>query len=241
MNKVKTFIKEEFVNGKTITDWMFLILGLILQIIAIATGFITGNPDNTGVIISGLSGVISVVLCSQGKISFYVFGYIQLITYVFCFSIPNNLHGETIENGMYFLSMIYGMYVWFKNYGKNRDTESSELRAKTLTKKGNLITAFIFIMGIIIYYIVLKNIPMFGAMDSDPFIDSITSVPAYIAQVFMVLGYREQWIYWFILDVFSILLSIRAGSLVMTAQFIFWTLNCVYGYIKWTKLSKEKI
>ena len=79
---------------------------------------------------------------------------------------------------------------------------------------------------------------MFGVLDSDPFIDSLTSVPAYIAQIFMVLGFREQWIYWFILDVFSVVMSIRAGSFVMTAQFIFWTLNCVYGFVKWSKSAK---
>jgi nicotinamide riboside transporter PnuC len=33
----------------------------------------------------------------------------------------------------------------------------------------------------------LKNVPMFGEMDSQPFMDSITSVPAYIAQILMVL------------------------------------------------------
>ena len=54
----------------------------------------------------------------------------------------------------------------------------------------------------------------------------------------MVLGYREQWIYWLILDVSSVALAIRAGSLVMTAQFIFWTLNCIYGFVNWTKLSR---
>lgn len=240
MNMIKNALKNEFVSGKTWFDWMFLVVGLILQIIAIIAGFVSGNPDSIGLIISGLTGVISVVLCSQGKISFYLFGFVQLITYVFCFSIPNNLHGETVENIMYFITMIYGMQVWAKHYVKNIRTESTEIHARKLSARGNIITACIFVIGTIIYYIFLKNIPMFGALDSDPFFDSITSIPAYIAQVFMVLGFREQWIYWLILDVFSVVLAIRAGSLVMTAQFVFWTLNCIYGYINWTRLSKGR-
>ena len=239
MNKIKSALKNEFLSGKTAYDWAFLIVGLVLQTIAIVMGFINGTPDSIGLIISGLSGVISVVLCSQGKISFYLFGYIQLITYVMFFSIPNNLHGETVENGMYFLSMLYGLYVWAKNYRKDTQTESIEIKARKLGKTGNAIAFTIFVVGTIIYWIFLKNVPMFGALDSDPFVDSITSVPAYIAQLFMVLGYREQWIYWFILDVGSILLAIRAGSWVMTAQFIFWTLNCVYGYVKWSKSAQS--
>ena len=238
MNNVKTILKNEFIDGKTLFDWAFLCVGIFLQVCAIVIGFVSGNPDSIGLIISGLAGVISVILCSQGKISFYLFGYVQLLTYVFCFSIPNSLHGETVENGMYFLTMLYGMRAWAKNYRRDKNTESTEIKSRKLTWRGNLVTASVFVIGVIAYYIFLKNIPMFGVLDSDPFIDSLTSVPAYIAQIFMVLGFREQWIYWFILDVFSVVRSIRAGSFVMTAQFIFWTLNCVYGFVKWSKSAK---
>lgn len=238
MNRVKTLLKKEFVSGKTWFDWAFLVVGLILQIIAIIVGFATGESESAGLIVSGLAGVISVVLCSQGKISFYLFGFIQLITYVLFFTIPNNLHGETVENVMYFITMLYGMYVWTKRYGRNYTNDSLEIKARKLSVVGNIITATVFVVGTITYYIFLKNVPMFGALDSDPFVDSITSVPAYIGQLFMVLGFREQWIYWFILDVCSIFLAIRAGSFIMTAQFIFWTLNCIYGYAKWTHFAK---
>lgn len=234
----KKLLKNEFVSGKKWYDWMFLAVGLVLQFAAIIAGFINGTPDSVGLIISGISGVLSVVLCSQGKISFYIFGYIQLLTYVFCFSIPNNLHGETIENIMYFVTMLIGLYVWFKRYKQKSNTEEIEVKAKKLGWKGNLITALIFVVGSIIYGIFLKNVPMFGQLDSDPWLDSVTSIPAYIAQYFMVLGYREQWIYWLILDVFSVALSWRAHSWVMTAQFIFWCINCVYGWLKWTKSAK---
>lgn len=239
MKTVKTILKNEFISGKTWFDWLFLLVGVILQIIAIIAGFLSGNPDSVGLIVSGLAGVVSVVLCSQGKISFYLFGFIQLFTYVFCFSIPNNLHGETVENGMYFITMLYGLYIWAKRYGKNIDTESSEIHARKLGAAGNIVTGGIFVTGTIGYYFFLKNVPMFGVLDSDPFVDAVTSVPAYIAQILMVLGFREQWIYWLILDVGSVILAIRAGSLVMTAQFVFWTLNCIYGYINWTKLSRK--
>ena len=186
MNKIKTVLKNEFVSGKTWFDWAFLAVGLTLQIIAIVVGFVSGEPESIGLIISGLAGVVSVVLCSQGKISFYVFAFVQLFTYVFCFSIPNNLHGETIENGMYFITMLYGMYAWAKRYGKNTQTESLEIHAKKLGVVGNIVTASIFLAGTAAYYIFLKNVPMFGVLDSDPFVDSLTSVPAYIAQIYGV-------------------------------------------------------
>lgn len=239
MSNVGRILKNEFISGKTAFDWSFLAVGLILQVIAIIFGYINGTPDSVGLMISGLSGVVSVILCSQGKISFYLFGFIQLFTYVFCFSIPNRLHGETLENGMYFITMLFGIVIWFKNYKQDRTNDSIEIKSKKLSAKWNVIIAGIFVLGTIGYWQFLKNVPMFGVMDSDPFVDSITSVPAYIAQILMILGFREQWIYWFILDVGSIVLAIRAGSWVMTAQFVFWTLNCIYGYWKWTKSTKN--
>lgn len=233
--KFGELLKEEFVNGKKPIDWGMLIVGLALQILAIVIGFVSGTPDSVGLIISGLTGVVSVVLCSQGKISFYIFGYIQLFTYVFCFALPQHLWGEFIENIMYAVSMVIGLVIWFKNYRHNNGQKSIEIKAKKLGWKGNLITAAIFVVGTIVYWIFLKNVPMFGALDSQPFVDSITSVPAYIAQVFLVLGYREQWIYWLILDIGSVVLAFRAGSWVMVAQFVFWCANCIYGFILWHK------
>lgn len=240
MNKVTNVLRNEFIAGKKPLDWAMLAVGLILQVVAIVAGYVAGTPDSPGLIVSGIAGVVSVVLCSQGKISFYLFGYIQLITYVLFFSLPNHLHGETVENGMYFVTMLYGMFVWAKHYRRDKNTESTEIKARKLSRRGNAVTAAIFAVGTFLYYLFLKNVPMFGALDSDPFVDSITSVPAYIAQILMVLGYREQWVYWFILDVGSVVLAIRAGSWVMTAQFVFWTLNCVYGFWKWVQSSNSK-
>lgn len=233
--KFGQLLKEEFINGKGPVDWAMFAVGLALQTVAIILGFVSGTPDSVGLIISGLTGVISVVLCSQGKISFYLFGYIQLFTYVFCFALPQHLWGEFIENIMYATSMVIGMIIWAKNYRRRSNVGSVEIKAKKLGVKGNIVTALIFIAGTIGYWLFLKNVPMFGAIDSQPFVDSITSVPAYIAQVFMVLGFREQWIYWLILDIGSVVLAIRAGSWVMTSQFIFWVINCIYGFALWHK------
>lgn len=238
--KFGQLLKEEFINGKGPVDWAMFAVGLALQILAIVLGFISGTPDSVGLIISGLTGVISVVLCSQGKISFYIFGYIQLFTYVFCFALPQHLWGEFIENIMYAVSMVIGMIIWAKNYRRRENAKTIEIKAKKLGVKGNVITALIFVLGTIGYWIFLKKVPMFGVLDSQPFVDSVTSVPAYIAQVFMVLGFREQWIYWCILDIGSVVLAFRAGSWVMVAQFVFWTLNTIYGFILWHKSATYK-
>lgn len=230
---IKKVLKEEFVNGKTKFDWFFLGLGLVMQIIAIVYGYITNTPDSLVSIISSISGVLSVVLCAQGKISFYVFGFVQLFTYVFGVAIPNKLWGEAWENLFYFVTMLYGIYAWTKIYNKRSDNKSSEVKAKKLNGIGWVITMGALIVGTAILTFVLKN-----TQDPLPFWDAISTVPAFIAQILMVLGYREQWLHWCIIDVASVIMFIMIGNWMMVAMFIFWTLNCIYGWYKWSKSVK---
>lgn len=230
---IKKILKEEFVNGKTTFDWFFLGLGLVMQIVAIVYGYITNTPDNLVSIISSISGVLSVVLCAQGKISFYLFGFIQLFTYVFGVAIPNKLWGETWENLFYFITMLYGIYAWLKIYYRRSDNQSTEVKAKKLNVLGWVVTIGLLIVGVTILTIILSH-----TKDPLPFLDSISTVPAFIAQILMVIGYREQWLHWCIIDVASVIMFIMIGNWMMVAMFIFWTMNCIYGWYKWSKSAK---
>ena len=93
MKSIKAIFLQEFINGRTTFDVLFLLFGIITQLITFAI-----TKDSLLSLISGLSGVISVVLCSQKKISFYFFGFIQLFTYVIL-SWGKGFFGDLIENG----------------------------------------------------------------------------------------------------------------------------------------------
>ena len=71
--------------------------------------------------------------------------------------------------------------------------------------------------------------------DTQPFMDSITTVPAIIAQILMILAYKEQWYFWLIIDLASIYMWAIAGDWCMVAQFIFWSINCIYGLYNWKR------
>lgn len=227
-------LKTEFINGRATFDWEFLGLGLLLQIAAIVYGYMTGTPDGIISIICSISGVISVVFCAQGKISFYIFAYIQMFTYTFGIAIPNHLWGEAWENLFYFITQTYGIYAWYKIYRVKQDNQSAEVKAKKLNALGWLITMGGLVIGVTVLTVVLHQ-----TNDPLPFLDAISTIPAFIAQVLMCLGYREQWLHWLIIDVASVIMFIMVGNWMMVAMFIFWTLNCVYGWYKWTKSAYE--
>ena len=226
-------MKAEFINGRKPFDWIFLGLGLALQTAAIIYGYMIGTPDGIISIICSIAGVISVVLCAQGKISFYLFAYIQMFTYTFGIAIPNHLWGEAWENLFYFVTQTYGIYAWFKNYRVKKENKSAEIKAKKLNKLGWIITMGGLVIGVTILTIVLTK-----TSDPQPFLDAISTIPAFIAQFLMVLGYREQWLHWLIIDVASVIMFIMIGNWMMVAMFVFWTINCIYGWYKWTKSAK---
>jgi len=214
MNSLMNYIKENTFGA------LFMIIGIMIQIFSfcyIGSSYIS--------LISGITGIISVVLCAQRKISFYTFGFIQLFTYIWL-CIDQHLYGEIAENIFYAITMIYGIFIWVKNKDKNDNT-------KVIPKKlqfGNLtIIYFCMVLGILGLWLFLSQ----HTNDSQPFMDSITTIPAIIAQVLMILAYREQWYFWLIIDIGSIFMWAIANDWNMVAQFIFWTINCIYGLKNW--------
>ena len=200
-------------------DYGFMSLGIILQVIC----FLLTNDDILS-FICGLSGVINVVLCSQRKMSFYLFAYIQMFTYIVIIY-RNLLWGELGENIFYFVTTTIALFLWWKNYNK----EEKVVEAKKLGKLGWIINGTIFVVATaVLYGILLKT------NDPKPFLDAVSTVPAFIAQVLLMMRYREQWIMWFIVDIATLILWISLGNVFMILQYVFWTINCVYGYYKWS-------
>ena len=219
IKRISNILYSEFIEGRNINEHLFMIIGIFLQLIA---WYIT--KDSLISLISGVTGIISVILCSQRKISFYFFGFIQLGTYMYL-AWQQRFYGELIENVFYIITMLIGIVVWLKNY----NTEEQIVESKRLSDR-----LFYIICSIMVFICVLFGYYMkYFTDNTQPFMDSFSTVPAFIAQTLLMLRYREQWIFWIIIDVVSIFMWMFADNWIMVIQFIFWTMNCIYGYRKW--------
>lgn len=219
IKKINNILYSEFIEGRNINEHLFMLIGIFLQLIA---WYITKNSLVS--LISGVTGIISVILCSQRKISFYFFGFIQLGTYMYL-AWQQRFYGELIENVFYIITMLIGIVVWLKNY----NTEEQIVESKRLSER-----SFYIICSIMVFICVLFGYYMkYFTDNTQPFMDSFSTVPAFIAQTLLMLRYREQWIFWIIIDVVSIFMWLFADNWIMVIQFIFWTMNCIYGYRKW--------
>lgn len=217
-NKRKLY--NEFVAGQTTADWVLILGGLILQLV---TFLIT--RDSILSLVTGMLGVFSVTLCSQRKLSSFFFGIFQISCYM-VLAARQRLYGELVENGFYMITTLVGIYTWSHNYSAT-DTGNG-VEPRSLSLKGWMITVILFVIGSVGGYGLLRQ-----TSDPHALLDTVSSVPAFLAQGLMMLRYREQWIFWIVVDLVKVVMWIIQGDWCMAAQFAFWIVVCFYGLKKW--------
>ena len=203
------------------TTWIFLILGLLVQVLTFVL-----MPDNPISLVSGMLGICSVVLGAQGNILTFVFGFAQVATYTYLCCVER-FYAEIAINIYYFITMIYGVYCWRNRLSNNSlQVQTRRLSIKLLAWGMLLIALFSWLTGWLLEHF---------TDDPQPYMDAFTTVPAIAAQLLMVLAYREQWYLWLVVDVLAVVMWFRAENYCMAAQYVFWCVNCIYGYIQWTR------
>lgn len=228
MEAFKNWTLKHFWNGYTTFEKLFLLFMVALQI-----GVFVIMPDSPLNIIAGLAGVVSVVMCAKGRTMFYFIGFIQTVTYL-VLAWQNQFYGEVLENLFYFVTMIWGIFEWKKNEVKNDDgTEDVAAKKFTIHQWFGSIAGTVILTGLMGY--ILESVG-----SAQAYTDAATNVMAIFAQLLMVRRYREQWIWWIVIDLFCIKMWFVAGNWSMVAMYIAWTANCVYGWLNWSKLNKEQ-
>lgn len=221
------------ITKRRIFDYSFIALGLLVQVATYYISISTLNAQlSTISLISGCLGVCSVCLASQGNILTYAFGFAQVFTYTYlCWT--QRFYGELAINAYYFATMIYGVFVWRRRLNVE-DGKNKEIIPRLLEKR--------LLFGIILATLLGSWLVGWGFAawtdDTQPYLDAFTTIPALIAQVLMILVYREHWFFWLAIDIFSVVLWLRAGDYCMVAQYAFWCMNCLYGLKRWNSLTR---
>lgn len=202
--------------------YYFIALGLVIQVV---TFLIT--PASWLSLVSGCLGICSVCLAAQGNILTFAFGFGQVITYsILC--LMQHFYAGVAINAYYFITMIYGVYVWKKRLKEKGDRLEVEPRRLPYS-----IVAVLLVSTILMSWLTGLGLKAWTD-DTQPYIDAYTTVPALVAQVLMILAFREHWFIWLAVDILSVVLWFRAGDYCMGAQYIFWCINCLYGWRRWS-------
>ncbi len=198
-------------------------VGLQLLVYCLDEGMFASPLTAWMTVVSGLAGVFSVVLCAQGRIATFAFGFIQITTYLWL-SWQERLWAEVAMNIFYLFSQFYAIFAWRKRY-------DTELQPRRLSQD-----TLAYVVGVCVLLSVLCGwlLQMF-TNDSQPWLDAFTTIPAIIAQILMVMAYREQWYLWLFVDVLAVLMWCVAGNYALAVLYIFWCVNCLYGLWYWSK------
>lgn len=213
-------------------EWSFLTLGLLVQVVTywISTRYLDADIEWLS-LCSGCMGVCSVCLCAQGRISTYIFGFAQVLTYLFI-CLRARLYGEVAINIYYFFTMIYGVWLWRRRLNSQND---NRIKTRRLSLK---------VMAAIVSVLVILSAGAGWLLeaytdDPTPYLDAFTTLTSVVAQLLMIQAFRNQWFLWMAVDVTSTVMWICLGDWCMAAQYIFWCCNCLYGYYRWKSLEAE--
>ena len=227
MNKIKQTLLNEFWTGYSVPERLFLFSMVALQLIVYAM-----YPEGWLSMIAGVAGVISVVLCAKGKLSFYFIGFVQTGICLWL-TWQEHFYGEFAENIFYLVTMIWGIFIWKENMNTN-DDGTQQVKAKKFTLVqwvASILSTVALTIGLG-YGLTLIN-------SAQAYTDAATNIFAIFAQLLMIKGYREQWVWWLAIDVLCLKMWFVAGNWSMVAMYIAWTINCIYGWWNWTKLNKN--
>lgn len=229
MSAFLSWMKRDFLEGYTLFEKVFLMSMVLLQVIVYCI-----VPDSMIGMICGVSGVICVVLTAKGKLISYLFNFIQIVTYMYiCWGV--GLYLEFAENIFYFVTCIFGVFLWKKNMTVNEDG-SEQVIAKKFQAKHWIATVVISVIGTVI----LGYIGEHYLNSTLPYYDALTNVLALVAQMLMVWRFREQWLVWIVIDVTCLIMFTLLCQWSMVAMYIAWTINAIYGWINWSKLNKAQ-
>lgn len=227
MEKIKALFTKEFLTGYSYFDRVFMLVMLITQIVVFYI-----HPDSFLGIIAGISGVISVTLCAKGKISFYLIGFIQTFSYLFL-AWENYFYGEVIENIFYIVTMIWGIWIWKNNQIIDKDG-AVYVEVLKFTPKQWILS----IIGTIICTLGMGYwLTSIGSHQA--YTDAATDILSIFGQILMIKRYREQWLWWLVIDILCFKMWLIAGNWSMVAMYIAWIIDCIYGWYNWNKLEKE--
>jgi nicotinamide mononucleotide transporter len=191
-------------------------------------------------LIASISNTVCVILVAKRKISNYIWGVVAVVAYgIVAFVFGNT--GEWSLNWLYYFPMnIVGWLMWKRN-----KTIASSDESDVISRKLKIIQA-VFVYGatsvcilLFAYLISLPSIQIwfYGNVSKFGFdkyvIDSFTTVLSVVAMILMVKRFREQWILWILVNVFSIIIWCYTFDLMMILMWSTLLVNSIYGYVKW--------
>lgn len=215
---------------RSLFGWLYLI---VLSSIPALFEFTKGGPIDSLGLWTSITGIVCVILVTEGRASNYFFGLINSIVYLIM-ALQSGFYGEVITTLYFLVSQPIGLYLWLSSFANHEEKQEETFQAKRLDFKGWIkylsITAIMWLGMGFAYQSIGSN---------RPFRDSVTDGTNGVGQLLMNNLYAEQWIFWIATNIFSIYLWWGSGgNLQIVVMYLVYTINSLYGWYKWNQSAK---
>jgi len=189
--------------------------------------------------VASFTGALCVVLVSLGKVSSYFWGILNCIFYG-TFAFAYGYAGDAQLNIFFFLPLQFlGIYSWMKKLDNN---ESVQVKSLSLLNFVGLL--FLVSLLIVIFYFEIPAFSIwltgyyFYADNQTAFwLDVLSNSFSIIAQILLTYRYREQWIFWIMINLIQISMFAGVGGFGIDFNVLcMWSLflmNSIYGCYQW--------
>ena len=221
MTELKNVLK-----GFTKMEWMGTIAFLV---VLLTTQIATGSTLIA--LFASLMGFFYVTLVRKGSRLCYVFGGIQIATYIYI-SLSSRFYGDVMLNSFNLLMQPIGWILWSKK------SSNGQVEVKKL-EMNQLIAIFAVWFMIICLYGKFILAPLGG---NTPMIDAITTVTSITAMLLSLNAYKDQWTFWIICNtttVYMWILAIGRGDQSAFPMVVMWTaylINSLVAKRQWDKM-----
>ena len=221
MTELKNVLK-----GFTKMEWLGTVAFLI---VLLTTQIATGSTLIA--LFASLMGFFYVTLVRKGSRLCYVFGGIQIATYIYI-SLSSRFYGDVMLNSFNLLMQPIGWILWSKK------SSNGQVEVKKL-EMNQLIAIFAVWFMIICLYGKFILAPLGG---NTPMIDAITTVTSITAMLLSLNAYKDQWTFWIICNtttVYMWILAIGRGDQSAFPMVVMWTaylINSLVAKRQWDKM-----
>ena len=184
-------------------------------------------------IITSIFGLIQSILIMLNKKENWIF-YLLNISALIIFSLTAKLYGDVLENSIYLLIGLFGLFSWYSKNISSKIIKNNEIH--WMTSKERIIYFFIFIVISVLIYLWLIH-------TDDPLalLDAITAGLSFMATFTMATKKVDSWIYWLVDDVLMAITYylLPDKALWLMSLNIVWIFLAIATIYSWSRLAKN--
>lgn len=141
------------------------------------------------------------------------------------------IYGRVGLEGLYFISMIYGLYHWGRAPSQQKERPIRSLGLQESLGYSLLALTAIWGLATCLQHYTQSNVPYW---------DATTTILCLLAQWLLCRKVIESWILWFFVDAMVALLECYKGIPFHSAVHWLYLGMAVMGYIRWSKMFREQ-